>query len=313
MEILHKLADAPGVLTGPTVITLGNFDGVHLGHQHLLRQVLEKAKEFKALAGVVTFDPHPVKVLHNQKNLKEILRLEDVLSRFEWLGLDFAVVQRFDRAFADLSPREFVERLLPLKMKHIVIGHDFNFGKDRIGKKSDLEKLGKEYGFTVTQVEAFSWQSQVVSSSAIRECLASGEITRANMLLGGMPFAIHGKVVKGHARGRQIGFPTANISTDAEIVPRTGVYITQISVNNKSYGAATNVGYNPTFAAKRGEASAMTIESHILNFNDEIYGLDVRLEFLARLRDELKFASVEDLVSQIKQDIQKTSEFFERH
>lgn len=292
------------------MFTLGNFDGVHVGHQYLLREVIKKAKDFHALAGAITFDPHPVKVLYPQKSLREIFRLEDVLERLQSLGLDFVVVQKFDHEFAAKSPRQFVEWLRPLHPKHIVVGHDFNFGKDRSGHKKDLEELGQEFGFTVSQVEPLKVNGEIVSSSLIRQCLATGHIEKANELLGHEPFTIHGKVVKGFARGRQIGFPTANIATDAEIVPRTGVYITRLYVKGRTYGAATNVGYNPTFAGKRGEASAMTIEAHILNFDDDIYGLDVRLEFLARLRDEMKFASVQELVAQIQLDVQKAKEFF---
>jgi riboflavin kinase/FMN adenylyltransferase len=203
-----------------------------------------------------------------------------------------------------------VQKILALHPQHIVIGYDFSFGANRMGDRQMLERLGERYGFSVSQVAPLVADGAPISSSRIRNDLAEGKIESVTAALGA-PFLISGKVVKGYQRGRRIGFPTANILTSAEIIPRTGVYITRLFVDGKSYPAATNVGFNPTFQ-ETGNGQKLTIEAHLLDADLDLYDKEVKLEFLSRLRDELKFSSADELVAQIKLDVVKTKEYFSR-
>lgn len=306
MHVFHGLAAAK--LDRPSVITIGNFDGVHLGHQHLLAEVVKKSKEFNALAGAVTFDPHPVKVLYPERGLHELLSLEEVLQLLEENHLDFTVVQTFDFAFSRQSPVEFVKMLMPLKPAHIVVGYDFSFGAGRSGDLQMLRELGESGGFTVSQVAPLVAGDQPISSSRIRQNLTDGAIEAANALLG-RPFFIRGKVVKGQSRGRRLGFPTANMATSAEIIPRTGVYVTRLWVDGRGFPAVTNIGFNPTFADP-ALVQKLSVETHMLDEDRDLYGKDVKLEFLARLRDEQKFASAAALVERIQLDVREAKKFF---
>ncbi len=293
-----------------SVITIGNFDGLHRGHFELISQAVSRGKKAGALTGVVTFDPHPVKVLYPERDLKELFQLEQLLPVFEEWGVDFVVVQKFDFFFSKVTASEFIENYLVscLHPEQIVIGYDFAFGSDRAGSYKTLKDGELKFGYQVTSVSPVNLVEKPISSSRIREALALGEVEIVEELLGRSYF-VDGLIREGHARGRQIGFPTANLTTNAEILPRTGVYCTFFEAGGKQFPAVTNVGFNPTFQEGSG-MERLKIETHLLGYDGQLYGERVRLHFLKRLRGEIKFAGVEPLKEQIQKDVRSARDYF---
>jgi len=286
--------------TKQAVLTLGNFDGLHLGHQRIIRKVRERAASLGVSSVVYTFEPHPLKVVAPNKSPALILDIDDKARIIEALGIDYMVIARFTKEFAARHPREFVEAELRPVAADVCVGHDFSFGKGKTGTADYLKELGEELGFGVHVIPAYKKGGEVVSSSRIRRRITEGEVMEAAALLG-RNFAIKGKVVRGRTIGKEIGFPTANIRTQSEIVPGDGVYAAFAVVGEARHRAVVNIGMAPTFGGKE-----RSIEVHILGFRDNIYGKRVRVEFVRRLRGEKAFASTEALQRQIRRDIKRS-------
>lgn len=284
-----------------SVVTIGNFDGVHIGHREIISRVMSKAKDFGGTSVVVTFHPHPRKVLVPNADLKNIFPNEDQQEQFEKLGMDVWVQEPFSRDLSQLSAETFLRDwiLKPLSAKALVVGYDFAFGANREGSLLTLETLCNRYGIELEVVPAVKMQDRIVSSTEVRKAIQSGEMLLTQNMLG-RPFYVSGIVEKGDQRGRTLGFPTANMATMFETFPQKGVYATQTQVRGAVYLSVTNVGQQPTFEK---QDITLKIESHILDFNQNIYGEEIKVFFLERIRDEIKFKSVQELSSQIQEDV----------
>lgn len=298
MKVIQGVNNFPS-LSKNTIIALGNFDGVHIGHQKILNFLVEKAEEKEMLSLVLTFSPHPENVL-GRRTLQMIQTLEQRLCEVEKFRIQMALVLSFDKQLADLSSHNFVKSILvdKLKVKEIIVGQNFRFGKNREGSFSTLSSLASKYHYSVHSVHSVSRGDQIVSSSLIRALLLEGKMKKAKALLG-RAYEIEGTVVKGKSRGKNIGFPTANMVTDNEITP-LGVYLTLVEIGSKTYKALTNIGSCPTFIQKETQ-----IESHIVNFHGDLYGKKMSVRFLEKIRDEIKFKTPQDLTRQIRKDLEK--------
>jgi riboflavin kinase/FMN adenylyltransferase len=296
MEVYHSLENAPAV--AGSAIALGNFDGVHLGHRALIAEA-----ERHGRASVLTFDPHPAKVLQPDMGPRLIEPLDRRLERLAELGLSACVVQTFTLEYAR-TPAEDFERLLLDRARpaHVVVGHDFTYGTKRSGDVERLRAACERRGIGLHVIAPVTIDGLVVSSTKIREYLLAGRVAPAARLLG-RPFELDGKVVEGKRRGRQLGFPTANLAVQGEITPASGIYATRARVRGeaRAYAGAASVGFNPTFGD-----TGFTLEVYLLDFEGELYGKTLRVEFLERLRPELRFDSVEALKAQIARDVEQT-------
>ena len=306
MQIIRHIDDPALALEGSSV-TLGNFDGIHVGHRELIKNAVDDAQRLGLRSAVLTFEPHPLRVLAPERAPKMLLTHKDKMQLLQCLGVEYVVIQQFDRSFAAIGPEAFVHKYLVerLRAKKVWVGKDLRFGKGRAGDVDKLRIWGIELGFDVGVVEPVMVCSERVSSSRIRELIVAGEVAAVQPMLARYYF-ISGKVVSGHRRGRELGFPTANIASRAEILPRDGIYATFFHIGEKILPSVTSIGLNPTFGAD----SARTIESYILHFDREIYGESVKLSFLARLREEKKFASGELLIEQIRRDVADAEALF---
>lgn len=309
--IREVLAAAPGAMSGsfqfsPSVVTIGNFDGVHLGHQALIRRLVERAREAKVPAIVFTFEPHPVKVLYPEKKLHRIFDLDDQIEQMAKLGVDALVIEPFSRQFSQLPPETFLLEWIfkPFVPESVIVGYDFSFGANRQGSIDFLKSQAPVLGFRVEVVPPFRVGEVIVSSSRIRAALDAGDVAMAAKLLG-RPFYLRGVISKGAGRGRTIGIPTANLRSMAETVPAPGVYAARALIAGQTWPAAVNVGFNPTFVDPA--AAHVSIEAHLLGFNGDVYGEQLQLDFIQRIRDERKFGSVAELVTQIKRDLENVS------
>jgi riboflavin kinase/FMN adenylyltransferase len=285
---------------GPVVLTLGNFDGVHRGHEAIIRRAVAEAAGRGAQAAVLTFHPHPVAVLAPERATPRIQTLHDRLERFRVLGVDLAVVQRFTPTFAAVGAEAFVtEFLLPrLEVVHVVVGHNVSFGRRREGTVETLRALGARHGFTVEDVGPVKAGSEDVSSTALRRVVAAGDVARAAELLG-RPHALRGRVVGGERRGRLLGFPTANLHLKPGVLlPPDGVYAVRARIGDAARAAVMNIGMRPTFGSLR-----RTVEVHVLDFDGDLYGRWLVVELIARLRGEQRFAGVDALRAQIAADV----------
>jgi riboflavin kinase/FMN adenylyltransferase len=282
------------------VVALGNFDGLHLGHQAIVRRTLERAQADAVDAIAFTFWPHPVAVLARERAPAMISSLACRLRLLRDAGLVGAVVQRFTRTFAALTPEQFVREVLVggLGVSGVVVGYNVTFGRDRAGTPERLAELGREHGFAVDVVPPVTVGEQTVSSSAIRRMLAAGDVGQAARLLG-RPHVLVGKVRAGDRRGARIGFPTANVLPRGGMLPPDGVYAVRVGIGDEAprRPAVANLGINPTFGA-----AARRLETHLFDFSDDLYGRRIRIAFEKRLRGEVKFPSVEALVAQIRAD-----------
>ena len=283
-----------------TIVTVGTFDGVHLGHQEIIIKVVERAKKSGHAAVLLTFDPHPRKVLQPNTPMLLIQTLKERAATLERLGLNHVVVHPFTKSFSQLSAAAYVETILidMLNTKEIVIGHNHRFGKNRAAAVDDLEHFGNIYDFGVTQISAQQLDNISISSTKIRTALSDGYIATANAYLG-HPFTLSGAVVKGQEKGRTIGFPTANIfmSHPDKIIPKKGVYAAQVNVDNIWYLSMMNIGTNPTVNGQQ-----QSIEIHIINWSGDLYGQNLQVALLDRVRDEVKFDSMADLQDQLEKD-----------
>lgn len=298
MQIIRHIDDPALAFEGSSV-TLGNFDGIHVGHQALIKSAVDDAVHLGVRSAVLTFEPHPLQVLVPERAPKMLLTHKDKMQLLQSLGVDCVLIQQFDRSFAAIGAEQFVGKFLVerLRAKKVWVGKDLRFGKGRAGDIEKLRLWGDQLGFDVGVVEPVMVCGERVSSSRIRELIRAGEVAAVQPMLGRYYF-VSGKVVSGHRRGRDLGFPTANIASRAEIVPRDGIYATLLQLGENILPSVTSIGFNPTFGA-----GPRTIESYILNFDREIYGESVKLSFVARLRDEKSFASVDSLIEQIRLDV----------
>ncbi|MDE2686115.1 MAG: bifunctional riboflavin kinase/FAD synthetase [Chloroflexota bacterium] len=285
-----------------SVLTIGVFDGVHLGHQSLITKVIAEARAQNASAGVLTFRSHPDSVLNPNFQPQYITSIEERIRLIEKLGADFVVPVSFDEEVARLRARKFAELLRgKLRMHGLVVGPDFAMGYKREGNVDTLTKIGAELGFSVSAVDLLSEGGTAVRSTNIRRALVDGRVADAAKNLG-RNFAIIGSVVPGEQRGRILGFPTANIEVRPHMaIPGNGIYATRAFVNGERYMAATSIGTRPTFDGK-----GRTIEAYLLGFDSNLYNMELRLEFVQRLRDELKFDSVDALLEQMELDVEQT-------
>jgi riboflavin kinase / FMN adenylyltransferase len=284
-------------------LTVGVFDGVHRGHQQIIRQLTAGAHTNEAPAVVLTFYPHPATVLGGRE-IKCLTLPDERADLLTGLGIDAVITELFTRELSQVTAYEFMARLKRhLGLKHLLIGYDFALGKGREGNAPRLAEIGSELGYTVEVVSAVGDESGVISSTEIRKLIETGNVTEAAKLLG-RPYSLHGPVIHGDGRGRTINVPTANIAYSSEkMIPAQGIYACWAYLNGQKHLAAINIGTNPTFTPDK---ETPNVEVHLLDFRQEIYGEDVRLEFIARLRDELRFDSVETLLEQIWKDIEDT-------
>lgn len=305
MKIFRSSTEARGQLRCPAV-AIGNFDGVHLGHQALFARVAELSREEGCEKVALTFDPHPAR-LFNPELAPDLLTTEaQKLALLEAHGLDAVVIERFDSDFASLSPRGFVEQTLAqnIHARHVVVGRDFVFGQLRAGNLQTLVELGREYGFAAHGVEPVRADGIVVSSTKVRNFLLMGRVRGAAVLLG-RHYTVEGPVVAGKARGRTIGFRTANVEAENELLPKRGVYVGRtVLPSGEAVPAVINIGTNPTFE----KGSVMTLEAHLLDFDGDLYGQRLKVEFLQRLREERRFGSVDELVAAIRDDVVRARE-----
>jgi riboflavin kinase / FMN adenylyltransferase len=290
------------------VLSVGNFDGLHLGHQEILRQVIECAQAHRSIAGVITFDPHPLKVLRPDDAPPLVETINQRLERFAAMGLEAALVLRFDRALAGLSPEEFVRGVLveELKTAAILVGQNFRFGHRQEGNVETLTELGRRFGFSVQIVEPVTIDGEFVSSSGVRSAVAEGRVAQAARLLG-RPFALTGQIIRGAGRGATVVFPTLNLAPEQELLPKVGVYATETRVEERLYRSATNVGFRPTF-----DGTLLGVESHLFDFSRELTQGRLEVHFWERLRDERKFSGPAELRTQIAADLREVRDYFRR-
>jgi len=286
-------------------LTIGVFDGIHRGHREVIRKLTADAHANKAPAVLLTFDPHPASVLSGQ-DIRCLTTPDERADLLRTLGVDIVITQRFTRDLSSATALEYMSQLKQtLDLKHLLIGYDFALGKGREGSATRLAEIGKELNYEVEVIQALSDESGVISSTEIRKLVATGNVTEAAKLLG-YNYTIGGEVIHGAGRGRTINFPTANIDYPKQkATPSNGIYACWAYLENERFMAATNIGFNPTFTPDRQIPS---LEAYLLDFDRDIYGQHVKLEFVSRIRDELKFNSVEALIWKIQEDVDKTRE-----
>ncbi len=305
MKIFHGTENAN--IHRPTVLTLGVFDGLHLGHQKIMQTVAERAKAIGGQATAITFDPHPRAVLHPDSAPPLLQTLDQRLANFEVLGVDQAIVIPFDREFASNPAEEFLRDIVHtrLQAKEVYLGKGFAFGKGRGGNIELLRRLAGELGFVADEVPEVVLRGQRISSSKIRHLLSEGRVNLARRMLG-RPYGIEGVIVRGDRRGHTIGFPTANLRPHNRVIPKFGVYATATLVDGTWRRSITNVGVRPTF----GQDLEPSIESYIFDFDGDLYGDVLRVRFLHRIRDERKFNGIGELKAQIARDSSRALNYF---
>jgi riboflavin kinase/FMN adenylyltransferase len=302
MEIIHDL-DLIGLRPSP-VVALGNFDGVHLGHRVILSTAIDHARALRGSAFVLTFEPLPAKFLFPGRAPRMINAPFDKIDLLRSSGIDAVIVLEFTRELSMVGPREFVRDYLIGKIgaRAVVVGHSVNFGHKRAGNASVMVELGRELGFETTVVGPVKVEGEEVSSTRVRELISKGDMRGAARLLGRHHF-LGGEVAHGRERGRKIGFPTANLASETECIPPDGVYAARVVLADGGFGAITNIGMRPTFAEKE-----RSIESHIFDFDRDLYGQRIKLELIDRIRPEQKFDSAEALATQIASDVRRVKE-----
>lgn len=284
-------------------LTIGVFDGIHHGHREIIRKLTTDAHTNHAPAVLLTFDPHPASVLSGQE-IKCLTTPDERADLLEPLGVDIVITQRFTRDLSTATAFEYMSQLKQtLGLKRLLIGYDFALGKGREGNANRLTEIGRELDYEVEVVNAVSDESGVISSTEIRKLVATGNVSEAAKLLG-YNYSLSGEIIHGAGRGKSINFPTANIDYPKQkITPSNGIYACWAHLGNEKFMAATNIGFNPTFTPERQIPS---LEAYLLDFDRDIYGKEVKLEFVSRIRDELKFDSVQALIEKIQEDVKKT-------
>jgi len=283
-----------------TSLTIGNFDGVHIGHRELLRRTVTRARENGLMAVALTFHPHPIRYFTPKARFYEITSPEEKAARMEEMGIDALVVESFTGEIGGMGPEEFARTVIRgrLSARFVTVGYDFTFGRNRTGSPAMLSRIGREAGFAVDIVQPLVRGGAIVSSSRIRELLLGGRVREAEELLCA-PYKVSGTVVTGAARGRKLGFPTANVQFTQELLPLPGVYVVDVAAGGSLRRGVANVGFNPTF----GENS-LGVEVHLIDFRGDLYGQELAVYFRDRIRDERKFKSVDELVRQIQKDVE---------
>jgi len=303
MITYRSLDDIPGKFTN-AVVTIGNFDGVHLGHREIFRRVRQAAAELAGESAVITFVPHPLKLLPSRKHLRLITPYAEKEELIAASGIDYLIVIPFTVEFAAINATDFVSRVLVgrVGMKKLIIGYDYAFGRNREGNVALLKRLGGELEFVVEVLEPIGSGEEVYSSTRIREMVGSGDVKGVVSLLG-RHFSLTGTVVHGHHRGKGLGFPTANLATDNELIPKSGVYAVKVRIDDRIYDGACNIGSNPTFGD-----GAISIEVYIFDYAGELYGRSVRVYFIERIRGERKFPDAAALQKAIQSDVERCRE-----
>ncbi len=311
MQLYRSLEELPEKPAN-AFVTIGNFDGVHLGHQMLFSEVVGKAYRNKGVSIAITFDPHPLQVVRPQFGLKLISTFEQKVELVQMAHIDILIILPFTPELAATPAETFIERLLNhVEVSELVVGYDYAFGKGRQGDIPFLREQGKKRGFAVSVVEAFYVDDMLVSSTKIRELITLGRMREVRKLLGRY-YQIRGEVMMGKKRGgAELGFPTANLHIAPEdLCPKHGVYVTQVTYGGKCYGGVLNIGSNPTFAAQDGE-QPIRAETHIFDFNQDIYGHPIKVNLLRFLRDEKKFSGPAELAAQIGEDVRQARQVLE--
>ena len=281
------------------ILTLGNFDGVHLGHREIFRRVVERAREIQGTSIVYTFEPHPLRIVAPSRTPPILTTFRKKMQLIEKSAIDIVVCADFTKRFADQHPRDFARDTLSGKIgvKEVFVGYDYTFGKGREGTIAYLKKMGEEFGFRVSVIDALTIDGEIVSSTLLRDTIEDGKVEKAKGLLG-RHYSIEGRVVDGFKKGSVIGFPTANIDTSYDLIPHTGVYTVKTLLDEEIYDGVANVGFNPTFHRDR-----LSVEVHIFNFSSNIYGKEIEVFFIKKLRDEVEFTSADELRIQIERDV----------
>jgi riboflavin kinase/FMN adenylyltransferase len=305
MKIFHG-TDNAGIARG-TVLTLGVFDGLHLGHQRIMQTVVESANATGAVPTVITFDPHPRAVLHPENAPPLLQTLDQRLANFEVLGIKQTIVIRFDKEFAGIDAETFLRDIVHerLQAREVFLGKGFFFGRNRGGNIELLREMSKRLGFFADEVPEVRLRGARISSSKIRQLLADGKVNLARRMLG-RPYGVEGQIIHGLQRGRTIGFPTANLHPHNRVIPRFGVYATATLIDGRWRRSITNVGVRPTFDDDQNPS----IESYIFDFDGDLYGDVLRVRFLHRIRDERKFSGIDELRAQIERDTRHALSYF---
>ncbi|UCG77911.1 MAG: bifunctional riboflavin kinase/FAD synthetase [Nitrospirota bacterium] len=292
------------------VVTIGNFDGVHIGHQKIFSNVLSRAKEAKGTAIAITFDPHPIRIMAPEKGVKMLTPLKEKTRLIERAGMDVLLLIDFNKEFASLRADDFIRDVLIEKLgaSHIIVGHNYKFGKGKRGTTELLRRRGRKYGFKVNIIRNARRYNSVVSSSRIRSLLLRGRVCEASTLLG-RSYHIEGDVISGAGRGAKIlDTPTANLSTPNELVPKDGVYVVKVQIGKKIYDGVANIGINPTFGKNE-----ISYETHLFSYCGDLYGKKLKMFFIDRLRDERAFKDPAQLKVQIEKDIETAQFILSKH
>lgn len=307
MQIFRKLEEIPADF-GPSVVSVGNFDGVHRAHIRVLKEIVIRSKQCVACSVAVTFEPHPMRILRPDASLKLLTPLEEKLRLLEKTGIDAVVVLPFTRDLSLMNPRDFVKLILCDRLRALEVheGFNFRFGHKAVGDTDLLSQLGSEFGFELITYPEMRLRGESVSSTRIRELIQAGDIRRARFLLG-RPFSIQSSAGRGRGYGSKYTVPTINLSRYEELVPRDGVYVTRTRVGAECFDSVTNVGNRPTFGN-----DSFAIESHLLDFHPLELNAETEIEisFLSRVRDEIKFSSVDKLLEQIQRDVARAKHYF---
>ena len=290
-------------------LTVGVFDGVHRGHREIIRKLTTEAHANNAPAVLLTFDPHPANVLTG-RDIKCLTTPEERADLLGALGVDIVITQRFTPDLSAVPANEYMSHLKDtLDLSRLLIGYDFALGRGREGNALRLTEIGRELNYTVEVIHAVSDESGVISSTEIRKLVSTGNVTEAAKLLG-YNYSMSGEIIHGAERGRRIGFPTANVNYPKQkVIPTNGIYASWAWLGEERFMAATNIGFNPTFTPERQTPS---LEAYFLDFDRDIYGQEVKVEFISRIRDELKFDSVDALIEKIREDVDKTRDILNR-
>ncbi len=307
MRLFHGTDNAE--IQRPTVLTVGVFDGLHLGHQLIVRTVVERAHAVGAVPTVITFDPHPRSVLHPESSPPLLQTLDQKVEGFGVLGIEQTIVVRFTEEFSRIRAEDFLADVVKdrLQAREVYLGRGFAFGHNREGNIDLLRRVGQDLDFVAGEVPEVRLRGQRVSSSKIRELLAGGRVNLARRMLG-RPYGVEGRVIRGKERGHTLGFPTANLYPQNRVIPANGVYVTGTLIDGQWRRSVTNVGTRPTFET----VTEPSVETFVMNWSGDLYGDVIRVRFLYRLRDEKKFDSLESLKAQVEKDVARAEDYFER-